>query len=167
MKLVPIEVTNDRQIEAMRQIFNECLPFMTKPMEPVSPWNQRIWWVNLPKKVKRFKAFVYEDETQRGEILAYSLLQWHLDGRTTPLFGIRKGARGQNLARQIIQHYLKEAEGPLWGEERSDHAAIIKLNQEVGWKLLSEKCGVRYLYHPNDRRSFPDYQGMVEYWDSP
>ena len=108
---------------------------------------------------KRFKAFVYRDESG---IIAYSLLQWK-DAGITPLFGVTKTARGHNIARQIIRHYLSEADGPLWGEELSSHKAIIKLNQEAGWELVREENGVRYLYHPNNK-VYPDYQGMIEYW---
>lgn len=147
----------------MRVIFNECLSFMTKPLPPVSPERQQEWWAELPQKVKKFKAFTYKTDRDLV-IVAYSLLQWHHDGSITPLFGISKVARGKNLAREIIQHYLSEADGPLHGEELSSHAAIIKLNREAGWKLLREENGVRYLYHPNDKRELPDYKEMLEYW---
>jgi GNAT superfamily N-acetyltransferase len=159
--LMWVPVTDLAQVEIMRQIFNECLPFMTKPFDQVTFQEQQTWWKSLHLKVLRWKAFLYK---QDGLVVAYSLLQWHHDGRITPLFGIRKEARGKNLARQIIQHYLREADGPLHGEERSDHAAIIKMNQEAGWQLLREEKGVRYLYHPNEKREYPDYKGMLEYW---
>lgn len=167
MRLIPTTITTEDQVEAMRQIFNECLEFMTKPMAVVSHWEQRKWWRELPTKVKSFKAFAYATEEEPKKTIAFSLLQWHKDGRITPLFGITKEARGKNIARQIIQHYLREADGPLIGEERSDHKAIIKMNQEAGWVLICECAGVRYLYHPNLKRDFPDYQGMLEYWDAP
>jgi len=159
----PTPVTTDHQVEAMRLILNECLEFMTKPIAPITREQQARWWKDLPSKVERFKAFTYETDRDYG-IIAFSLLQWHHDGRITPLFGITKGARGQNIARDIIRHYLAEADGSLHGEELSSHKAIIKLNQEAGWQLLREENGVRYLYHPNEKRSYPDYTGMLEYW---
>lgn len=159
--LVPSPVTTFGDVEAMRVIFNACREFMTKPFEPITIEQQAKWWKELPNTVRRYKAFIYRED---GEIVAYSLLQWHNDGRITPLFGISASARGHNLARQIIQHYLAEADGPLYGEELSSHKAIIKLNKEAGWKLLREENGVRYLYHPNDKRTYPDYRGMVDYW---
>lgn len=143
----------------MRVIFNECLEFMTKPIDPITPKQQAKWWAGMQSR--KFKAFVYR---VKGEIVAYSLLQWHSDGRITPVFGITPKARGGNLARQIIQHYLSEADGPLYGEELSSHKAIVKLNKEAGWLLIREERGVRYLYHPNDGVEYPDYKGMVEYW---
>lgn len=167
MQLIPTTITTTEQVEAMRQIFNECLEFMTKPVPWMSHWDQFRWWRELPAKVKRFKAFTYATAEDPTKIIAYSLLQWKEDGRLTPLFGIARDARGQNIARQIIRHYLKEADGPLIGEERSDHKAIIKMNREAGWLLICECAGVRYLYHPNDKRSYPDYQGMIEYWSAP
>lgn len=159
--LIPTPVQTPEEIEAMRQIFNLCREFMTKPLSPITPEQQEKWWKELPSKVKKFKAFLYRDE---GEIVAYSLLQWHHDGRITPLFGITARARGHNIAREIIRHYLSEADGPLHGEELSSHAAIIKLNQEAGWKLLREENGVRYLYHPNDKTEYPDYHSLTDYW---
>ena len=161
MNPVPFPVTTNEDVECMRRIYNACLAFMTKPLSPITPEQQEKWWEELPSKVKKFKAYLYRED---GEIVAYSLLQWHFDGRITPLFGITENARGKNLARQIIQHYLSEADGPLWGEELSSHKAIIKMNEEAGWQLLREENGVRYLYHPNEKRTYPDYKGMLEYW---
>ena len=159
--MTPFPVSTAEDLGTMRHIYNECLRWMTKPLSRITPEQQEKWWAELPHRVRRFKAFLYRD----GEkVVAYSLLQWHYDGRITPLFGITERARGKNLARQIIQHYLSEADGPLWGEELSSHKAIIKMNQEAGWELLREENGVRYLYHPNEKRTFPDYKGMVEYW---
>jgi len=162
MNLIPSPVCTADEVEAMRVIFNECLEFMTKPLSPITHAQQHAWWNHeLPKKVKKFKAFVYRDNE---EIVAYSLLQWHFDGRITPIFGIKKSARGMGLSRRIIQHYLSEADGPLYGEELSSHAAIIKLNREAGWELIREENGVRYLYHLNNKTTYPDYQSMFEYW---
>jgi hypothetical protein len=163
MSIKPTPVTTPHQVEAMRLIFNECLEFMTKPIAPITKERQAQWWETLPQKVRRFKAFTYEGDRDFG-IIAYSLLQWHEDGRITPLFGITKSARGRNIAREIIRHYLAEADGPLHGEELVRHAAIVKLNEEAGWQLRYERGGVRYLYHPNEKREYPDYQGMIEYW---
>ena len=163
MSLIIEPVTHYGQVEMMGKILNECLEFMTKPMAPITPERQKEWWDELPSKVAKFKAFTYKTDRDLVTI-AFSLLQWHHDGRITPLFGISKIARGQNIARQIIQHYLSEADGPLYGEELSSHAAIIKLNQEAGWQLRYEENGVRYLYHPNEQRDYPDYKGMLDYW---
>ncbi len=158
-----VDLTTDGDLTAMMEILNECRPWLTKSIPEITPETQLRWWNELPEKVLRYKAFVYFLEDAPVDRIAFSLLQWHKDGRTTPLFGIRARARGQNLARQIIQHYLREAEGPLCGEERSDHAAIIQLNQEAGWIFIAERNGVRFLYHPNEKRTYPDYQGILEY----
>ena len=161
--LIPSPVSSLEDVEEMRKIFNECREFMTKPLAHITPSQQGKWWKELPNNVKRFKAFIYRDA---GEIVAYSLLQWHNDGRITPLFGIISTARGKNIARQIIQHYLSEADGPLHGEELSSHKAIIKMNQEAGWELVREENGVRYLYHPNEKATqrYPNYETILEYW---
>jgi GNAT superfamily N-acetyltransferase len=158
-----IETAED--LESVRQIFNECLSFMTKPFDPITPEQQAKWWAELPYKVLRYKAFVYR-LPDAPAIVAYSLLQWHKDGRITPLFGIRKDARGKNIAREIIQHYLAEADGPLYGEELCSHTAIIKMNEEAGWELVREENGVRYLYHPNEKATqrYPNYETILEYW---
>ena len=161
MTLIPSPVSTSGELEAVRQIFNECLQWMTKPFSPITPEQQATWWKEL--QGKRYKMFVYRDS---GKIVAYSLLQWHEDGRITPLFGITRSARGKNIAREIVRHYLSEADGPLWGEELSSHKAIIKLNEEAGWQLLREENGVRYLYHPNEKTTYPDYDNLTEYWSN-
>lgn len=159
----PAPVTTPHQIEAMRLILNECLEFMTKPMAPVTLEQQIDWWKTLPLRVLRFKAFTYESDRDFG-IVAFSLLQWKKNGTITPLFGITKSARGHGIAREIIQHYLSEADGPLHGEQLVSHAAICKLNAEAGWEIVAQVGDVQHLYHPNQKRTLPDYQGMLEYW---
>lgn len=160
------EATLAFDLDAMREILNECRPFLTKPIPEITWDDQQAWWIELPRRVVRFKAYVYYLDEQPDDRIAFSLLQWHKDGRTTPLFGIRERARGHNLARQIIQHYLKEAEGPLCGEQLTRHEAICHLNAEAGWEIVGTRDNgqVQVLYHPNEKREYPDYKGMIEYW---
>lgn len=149
MELVPTKVTTDAQVEAMRLIFNDCLPFMTKRFQRVTQLEQKAWWQALAGSVKRFKAFTYATRDEPERIAAYSLIRWNHDGQVKPLCGIASWARGRNFARQVIRHYLVEAGEPMEAEERADHAAIVKLNAEAGWLLLREEDGIRYIYHPN------------------
>lgn len=151
-------------LEAMRQILNECRPFLTKPIPEISWEEQQAWWMNLERTTRRYKAFVYFFDDQPDDRIAFSLLQWKPEGITTPLFGIRERARGHNIARKIIQHYLKEAEGPLHGEQLVSHAAICRMNEEAGWQITREENGVQYLYHPNEKQEYPDYRGLLDYW---
>jgi hypothetical protein len=165
-KLVAIPVTTPEQVDQMRLIYNECRPFLaTKPLPERTYEEQQEWWASLPKTTSRVKAFLYESVDKPGETVAFSMLQWKLTGRTTPIFGIYSKARGLGFAREIIQHYLDEAEGPLYGEMLASHEAIVKMNWEVGWQKIEERDGVIYLYHPNPQRSYPDYAGMLEYWN--
>ena len=151
-------VSTPQELEAMRCIFNFCIPFMTKPFSPITPEQQGKWWSELQKT--HYKAFVYRDST--GKIVAYSLLQWHKDKSTSPLFGIAEGEQGHNYAREIIQHYLSEAGGPVAGEELSSHTAMIKLNQEAGYLFIKEENGVRYLYNPNGKYLPPYYLELMD-----
>lgn len=161
-----VDSTTDADLTAMMEIMNECRQFMTKPIPEITPEMQGQWWNELPDKVVRYKAFVYAMHETPNDRIAFSLLQWHKDGRTTPLFGIRERARGHNIARKIIQHYLKEAEGPLYGEQLTMHEAICKMNAEAGWEIIGTRDSgqVQILYHPNEKQQYPDYKGMLDFW---
>jgi len=148
------------QVDEMRKIYNECLPFLsTKPLPPRTRREQEAWWLSLdPKKVK---AFLYYPTEGRQVPVAFSLVQWKPD-KVTPMFGITESARGNNYAREIIEHYLEVAGGPLEGEVLESHKAILRLNEEAGWEISHTKDGVVYMSHPN-KQNYPDYQAIVDY----
>jgi len=167
MRLVPIRVVSPVHVEFMRQIFNECIPYLsTKPLKEKSYEEQQQWWAELNRIRKQVKAFVYYEPGNTEQPVAFMMLQWHHGGRITPIFGITESARGKGYAREIIKHYLDEADGPLHGSMLATHAAIIKMNYDLGWQKEYEENGVIYVYHPNEKKQYPDYQGMLDYWGS-
>lgn len=168
--LIHEKITDAAQVERMRQIFNECIPYLaTIPLQPKGVWEQQDWWKKLNSEI-RVEAFLYYPEGaevgKAEQAVAFMMLQWKPGGKITPIFAITESARGHGYARKIIAHYLDVADGPLTGSMLATHAAIVKMNYDMGWQKTGEKDGVIYLYHPNPKKSYPDYEGMLEYWGS-
>jgi hypothetical protein len=148
-KLNSFAVSEPWQIEIMRDIYNENLDMLaTIPIPYRSFEEQQTWWENNKQKVK---AFLYEPVAQPGKFIAFSLLTDRGDF-CTPIMAIKKNEWGKGYGTEIINDYIKKANGPLAGSQLQSNAAICHMNKKVGWQIIDQvkqsNGFVDLLYHP-------------------
>lgn len=150
-------------VERMRELYIASLQFFTKPLSPPTKEEQQVWWASLDHS--KVIVHLYSPVEQPWEIVAFSMLtdrgQYY-----TPLFAISDSWWHKGYGEDIIRHYLALASPkPLHGEELADNGAIVHLNEKAGWRVVAERNGVHYLYHPNDKQQ-EAYDEIVRYHES-
>lgn len=130
----------------MRQIYAATIEALeTKPLPHRSPEDQYLWWQGLDHGMSRF--FLYSPVEQPWEIVAFSMIT-RRGKYSTPMFAIHPFFHGRGYGREIIQHYIQEADGPLAGEQLVSNETIRYLNSEAGWNVVSSNGIVEKLWHP-------------------
>lgn len=133
-------------IEIVRAIFNANIADLaTKPLHVLEQDEQQEWWKNLDHQ--NVQLHVYSPVEQPWQIVAFSLVRNH-GHFSTPQFAIAGGYSGRGYGTEIIQHYIEVAGQPLYGQQLVANEAIRHMNQKAGWKVLYEREGVEYLFHP-------------------
>ncbi len=145
--LVPRRISEPWEVERMRQIFNATIDDLaTVKLEPKSEGDQQRWWQAMDQS--RVVAFLYAPVAAPWRFVAFSMLQWKPNGVVTPLFAVDPEWHGFGYGREIIDHYLHVANGPLAGSALKSNEAIMHLNKQAGWQVVSEDERVVKLYHP-------------------
>lgn len=173
LNLLRMPVVEPWQVEIMRQLYNDAIPELaTMSRLPYrSATEQQSWWAN---RAPGTKAFLYLPIETPWAFVAFSLLTPR--GKLySPVFAIRPEWRGRGFAREIIQHYLDMADGPLVGSQRIDNARIRELNRDEGWEVIQTVSGfdgsfmVEQLYHPGRRgvRQQEIFDEIVRYHEAP
>ena len=168
--LVPRRITEPWEVEVMRRIFNLTLADLaTRPLQPRDEHSQQRWWSALDKT--RTVAHLYSPIAMPWHFVAFSLVQWKDRGIATPMFAIHPDWQHRGYGREIIDHYLEVANGPLAGSALKSNAAIMHLNKRAGWQTVSETETVAHLYHPgvptqsdrSEARQREIYEAILDY----
>jgi GNAT superfamily N-acetyltransferase len=158
-QLIAHPVTEPHQVERMRQIYNDTIDDLaTTPLVKLNEYEQQDWW---REREVGTRAWLYAPIVTPWRMVAFCLLTQR-NGFVTPLFAIDPMWHGRGYGKEIIQHYLTEAKGPLAGSALKKNAAIMHLNQQAGWQVLSETEEVVNLYHPGREECF---DSIVAYHD--
>ena len=151
MKLIAFRLQADSHpylIDALRRLYNESIPFMTKPLEENSAEEQLAWWRSLDHS--KVLVHLYSPVDEPWKIVAYSMLQ-HRGDHASPMFAIDPTYWGRGYGRAIIAHYIKEARMPLRGEQLVENKPIRHLNEKAGWKVIGNIEGrVELLEHSGE-----------------
>src|SRR5438128_10450650 len=164
--LTPRRISEPWEVEVMRRIYNLAVPDLaTRPLSPRVEHSQQKWWACLDKS--RVTAHLYHPVAMPWRFVAFSLVQWKERGIATPMFAIHPDWQHRGYGREIIDHYLEVANGPLAGSALKSNAAIMHLNEKAGWRVVSEADGVVQLYHPgiapqNDARQREIYAAILD-----
>ena len=143
-------VRNFKDFEAVRRIYNESLHHMTKPLTPNTLEEQMDWWLSTDRgdvSVGKVADVVVGFVVVKRQ---YWYQCYGSGGFSTPMFAIATEHQGKGYAREFIQFYLRKANGPMVGEQRTSNEVIRRLNAEAGWEIMAVKDGVEFLFHPGN-----------------
>lgn len=167
MKIIPYRIRRPdlEMVEIMRRIYNAVRADLSDPPpEPRTYDQQTAWWKS--RDHEKTQAFLYNPENEPFNMIGFSLLQQKHPDFKTPQIGLWPEDQGKGYGRQIVNHYLETADGPLAGSDLFRSPAIAHINDSVGWKQVGSKDGSRLLYHPGpymDPRQDEIYRDILRY----
>ena len=148
-KLKRIKVTTPHHVELMRVIYNENIDMLsTHKLLYRTYEEQQAWWLDASK---HSVAYLYQPYSKPGKYVAFLLLRKR-DGFSTPTIAIQEEEWGSKYGQEIVQDYIKLANGPLAGSQLQINKKICHINEKFGWKIIGEQgegeLKIDLLYHP-------------------
>jgi len=139
------EVREPAQVEAMRQIRNECRQYMTHSQREITPEQQEAWWRGLDHD--NTLAYLFTEPEKDEDYVGYGLVR-RIDGKMNVSYGLRSSARGRGLGTEMVQFILDACQGDAWGDLLESNTAIWHIDQKLGFVELSRTDGVITCHRP-------------------
>lgn len=156
------------QVELMRSIYNENLEMLsTHPLPYRNYFEQQNWWNENKSSID---AYLYEPHDKPGKFVAFLSLRKR-ENFCTPTIAIQREEWGSGYGQEIVQDYIKKANGPIAGTQLQSNLAICHINRKYGWQILGESgdgdLKIDLLFHPginpDNKCSRETFNKILEY----
>ncbi len=127
--LVPRLVVTTKDWELLRVIRNTCRQGMTHNSSEINEEAQRLYRRSVEQD-PRVRHYLYA--TPEGVTVGFSRLE-ERDGFIFPTYGVGSWARNLGFGRQIGQHMINVAGGPMKADIYMDNHASLRIFRSLGW----------------------------------
>ena len=138
------EVRTSEQVEALRQIRNECREWMTHDQSEITPEQQKEWWRRIDPN--NTFAFLFT-EGYNKDFLGFCLLRRE-DGRLFTTYGLRKEVRGRRLGYELVEQATLACQEDAYADQLEGNIAVWKAHKAAGWIECYRKNGLIHMYRP-------------------
>lgn len=145
-------VVNDDELQAARNIRNECRTFMTRSQEEITEDQQRAWWNTVDKNTLKLYTLnkIYHGATVVP--MGYGLIR--VEGSNVLLSGgLIEGERGQGLGYDLFNLLVENSKPfnlPIRLEVLKTNIAGYKTYLKVGFVVTGETDTIYTMEYNND-----------------
>lgn len=125
--LVARPITEDVDVETLRQIRNVCKDGFSFDNEEITPEDQVGWWILMRGKVK---AWLY---WSGAEVVGYGLLRQTEDGRWWSSCAVLPGHAGKGYGGALLADLVRRTTGVVYATARLDNPAAVRLHRSADW----------------------------------
>jgi GNAT superfamily N-acetyltransferase len=129
--LTAVRITNNEQVEDLRQMRNACRGTYTNDNSYITKGMQRVFW---KKNKDNIVGFLYYNDS---DLIGFGILK-KIDSKYYSSVGVHPLAQGHGYGKELTHMLINSIPDDVWGVALDDNIGGIKMHTKEDWEFVSD-----------------------------